>query len=190
MRGSAYTYLFGFLGRGLDKRCNRSKIGVMLILLAVLVGLGLAVQALAVVGTVVFVRRAMSSMRQFIEPTAENELSPLAQITRAMGQDFAKCIIIQLKQSLSAPATQLVRQENAINQEMTEAAIGEQSPGISALLGILPKNVQKRVLGNPAAAMALVGMLGRMGGGAPGANGNGGGNTHKSSVQLRLQNLR
>lgn len=162
----------------------------MLVLLAVLVGLGLAVQALAVVGTVVFVRRAMATMRQFIEPTAENELSPLAQITRAMGQDFAKCIIIQLKQSLSAPATQLVRQENAINQEMTEAAIGEQAPGISALLGILPKNVQKRVLGNPAAAMALVGMLGRFGGGgAPSGNGNGGGNTHKSSVQLRLQNL-
>lgn len=140
---------------------------------------------------VVTFRRIQRSLRSLVVPAEEGQLSPVAQITHAMAQDFARTLFLQIKQSISVPAVQMARQENAIKQDLTEAAINEQTPEWGALLGLLPKNVQARVLKNPAAAAALIGLLGKMGSGSPagGSAGSGAGNGQRSSVQLRLRNL-
>jgi hypothetical protein len=155
----------------------------MSVAVLVILGLILTIQVSAMVGAVLVFLQIKSRIHELITPPADGELSPVAQITRAMGQDFARAIMVQIKQGLAAPMSSMVRQESAIQQDMTEAAINEQAPGWGALLGLLPKNVQQRVLKNPAAAAALIGLLGKGFGGTPTD-----GNT-KSSVQLRLRNM-
>lgn len=160
----------------------------MVVSLVVLAGLILTALLVGGAAAVVVVVKVRASLRALIESPAEGELSPLAEITRAIGQDFAKAIILQLKQQIAAPASHMARQENLLRQDFTEAAVADESPQLSALVGLLPKNVQKRVMGNPAAAAALVGLMGRLtGGGSTGdVRENGGG---RSSVQSRLKNL-
>ncbi len=161
-------------------------IGAVLALL-VIGALILAGNLAAGITAVVVYRRLARQVKALVTPVADGELSPIALVTHALAQDFARALVIQVKQAISAPATHMVRQENAIKQELTQAVIQEEAPQWGALLGLLPKNVQKRVLGNPAAAAALVGLLGKMGTG--GSAGTGAGNGQKSSVQMRLKNL-
>lgn len=146
--------------------------------------------AAGIAGVVTY-RRISAQIRALVTPAVEGELSPFAQITHALAQDFARTLMFQLKASLSVPAAHIARQEGAITQELTQAAINEQAPQWGALLGLLPKSVQARVLKNPAAAAALIGLLGKMGSGSPagGSAGSGSGNGQRSSVQLRLRNL-
>lgn len=155
--------------------------------LVVIAALILAGNLAAGIAGVVTYRRISVQIRALVTPAAEGELSPFAQITHAMSQDFARTLMLQIKQAISAPATHIARQEGAITQELTQAAINEEAPQWGALLGLLPKSVQARVLKNPAAAAALISMLGKVGGGSPAGDA---GNGQKSSVQLRLKNLR
>ncbi len=157
---------------------------ILTIITAVSAGL---LAAILISGAVIVVKlRALA--REFTAAPSEGELSPLALLTQAVASQFAETLFLRVRQQIGGTQAAITRQEKAISQESVGAAIEDQSPLFSMLLDLMPPNVKKRVTGNPAAAMALIGMLGNPGslGGKKGANvrSNDGG---KSSKQFSME---
>lgn len=136
----------------------------MLVAVVVLTGLLLAVTTGATLSAAYVCVRLRAMAREAVTPAAEGELSPLAQVSQAVAGQLADCLMLRLKQSLSASATHISRQENAMQREMGEAAVQESFPQLGALMNLLPANVRKRV-SSPAGMAALISLLGNTGAG-------------------------
>lgn len=118
-----------------------------------------------------------NDVREYFLSTDDNGHTLLDNTVLAMSSHIVETISNQLTAKTMAHNSQLSRQANAIQQDMTADYIDNQNPVLGMILDSMPR-VKKRLIKNPSAVQVVLPMLDNLmkTGGGPGPNNGGSGN--------------
>lgn len=102
-----------------------------------------------IVGAIIIYRQTVSFIDDFVAGDAEHP-SPLSKVMDIMADKLAKQIAAEVRTTIGGIVSGQVRSQSALDEASTSIDLALDNPGLAGLVQLLPKNIRRMMMRNPA----------------------------------------